>query len=115
MNKDILTRRLLDCIDDLCQAIKNTAVETGDKYEVISQLLHYIDALGQSVKNIAVETEEYNLFSILKPKLFIKENQWCCLYGNDIETGIAGFGESPYASILNWSKQWYKKISKEEQ
>ena len=56
------------------------------------------------------ETAEYNLFSILKPKLVQDGNQWCVLYGEDLQSGIAGFGDTPYKAVMDWTKQWDKKL-----
>ena len=56
--------------------------------------------------NLLVEKEEYNLFSMLKPKLYPDGDQWCCLYGEDIMIGVVGFGETPYKAIMQWNKAW---------
>ena len=58
--------------------------------------------------NVIVEQEEYNLFAMLKPKLTKDGNQWCVLYGDDLQVGIAGFGDTPYKAILDWNAQWHK-------
>lgn len=34
-------------------------------------------------------------FVNLRPRLFIDGNQWCALYGENIQDGVAGFGDSP--------------------
>jgi len=60
--------------------------------------------------NIIVEQSEYNLFNILRPKLYIDRNRWCCLFGDEINGGIAGFGDSPYLAILEWNKSWLNEI-----
>lgn len=52
----------------------------------------------------------YNRFAILKPKLFKDGTQWCVLYGEDIVTGIAGFGNTPDKAITDWDRQWHKEI-----
>lgn len=59
---------------------------------------------------VLVQQIEFNLFSILKPTLTVDGNQWCCLYGKDLQDGIAGFGDSPYLAILDWNKEWHNKI-----
>ena len=60
--------------------------------------------------NLIVEQEEYNLVTILKPKITRDGNQWCVLYGENLQDGIAGFGETPYTAILNFNKAWNEKI-----
>jgi len=62
--------------------------------------------VGQSRFNAAIEAEEMNLFAILKPKLFKDGNQWCALYGKDLQEGIAGFGDTPRLAIYDFNKQW---------
>ena len=59
---------------------------------------------------IECEREEYNLFSMLKPSIQIDGNQWCVLYGKDLQSGIAGFGETPYKAVLDWNKEWNKSL-----
>ena len=63
------------------------------------------------MSTIAMENN-MKLFSMLKPKLTIDGDQWCCLYGEDLRVGIAGFGDSTYKAIQNWNQEWYKKIQK---
>jgi len=60
----------------------------------------------ESLMNTAVEQAEYNLFVMLKPKLTKDGNQWCVLYGDNIQEGIAGFGDSPYKAILDFNQKW---------
>ena len=56
----------------------------------------------------AAETEsDFKLFSMLNPKLFIDGDCWCCLWGTDLQTGIAGFGKSPIKAIQQWNAEWY--------
>lgn len=60
----------------------------------------------------AQEENELNLFSMLKPNLMRDGNQWCALYGKDLQEGIAGFGDSPHLAIMDFNSQWYKSIDK---
>jgi len=57
------------------------------------------------------EPHIYLIFNILKTTLQKDGNRWCALYGNDLQSGIAGFGDSPHEAILNWVKE----MKKEEQ
>lgn len=73
-----------------------------------SQKQHNETILQQEKLNLIIEQEEYNLFVMLKPALYKDGNQWCCLYGENIQEGIVGFGDTPYKSILDWTKSWNK-------
>ena len=68
--------------------------------------IHWDDQIGQSRLNAAVETEEMNLFAMLKPRLFQDRNQWCVLHGEDLQSGIAGFGDTPRKAIWAFNKAW---------
>jgi hypothetical protein len=48
---------------------------------------------------------------MLKPKLSIDGNQWCALYGENLQDGVAGFGDSPDEAYEDFDRNWYKKIS----
>lgn len=58
--------------------------------------------------NSLVQQAEYNLVSLLKPKIYKDGNQWCVLYGENLQDGIAGFGDTPYLAILDFNKNWNK-------
>ena len=60
--------------------------------------------------SVLIENEEYNLFRILKPKLYQDGDKWCVLYGENIMLGVAGFGDTPYLAILDFNKSWGKEL-----
>ena len=72
-----------------------------------SKRQHHQDLEHQEKMNLIIEQEEYNLFALLKPKIYKDGDQWCVLLGEDIQVGIAGFGDTPYRAVLDWNKQWY--------
>lgn len=43
---------------------------------------------------------------LFKPRLFIDGNMWCALYGDDLQSGIAGFGESPDKAMREFDEAW---------
>jgi hypothetical protein len=45
----------------------------------------------------------------LKPTITKDGNQWCVLYGADLQEGIAGFGNTPYQAILDFNTAFHKK------
>lgn len=49
-------------------------------------------------------------FHHLKPRLFIDGDQWCCLYGENLQDGIAGFGESPSIASYEFDSTFYRKL-----
>lgn len=48
------------------------------------------------------------LFESLHPKISKDGNLWCVLYGEDLQVGISGFGDTPMAAILDFNKNMYR-------
>ena len=78
--------------------------------DLLNTLTHHSNLEHQSKMSKLIESHEFNLFQMLKPRLFIDGNMWCVLYGKDIQEGICGFGKSPLDAIYAWNKEWDKKI-----
>ncbi len=71
-----------------------------------SQRQHHEEMKHQDVMAGVVEQLEYTLFGMLKPTICRDGNQWCVLYGKDLQEGIAGFGDTPYEAVLDWNSAW---------
>lgn len=50
----------------------------------------------------------------MRPKLFIDGNQWCALYGENIQDGVAGFGDSPDGACASFDMNWWKSLKPAE-
>lgn len=48
--------------------------------------------------------------AIYRPSLSIDGNQWCALYGENLQDGVAGFGDSPALAISAFNKAWVQKL-----
>jgi len=77
-----------------------------------SQRQHHEILLNELNQIAANERLEYNLFAILKPKIGIDGNQYFVLYGEDLQSGTAGFGDTLYLAILDFNKSFNKKLPK---
>ena len=42
----------------------------------------------------------------MRPRVFPDGNQWCCLYGDDLVVGVAGFGDTPEQACAAFDKAW---------
>ncbi len=54
--------------------------------------------------------EKKRPFMLLRPRMFREGNQWCALYGENLQEGVAGFGDSPEEAALSFDSEWIKKI-----
>lgn len=50
--------------------------------------------------------EQQRPFVLLKPRMFPDGNQWCALYGDDLQEGVAGFGDTPASAAANFDLNW---------
>lgn len=69
--------------------------------------------LYQSLKNSAILAEEMQLVAVLKPTLSLDGNMYCFLCGENVQNGVCGFGNSPYAAAIDFNKNFYKQETKQ--
>ncbi len=70
----------------------------------------HLDHATSDVKyQTSIESQELNIVSILKPSIKKYGNQWCVLYGDNLQEGIAGFGDTPHEAVLDFNDQWYER------
>jgi len=65
------------------------------------------------VQNSLIETayEQQRSSILLRPSLSIDGNQWCALYGDNLQDGVAGFGDTPEKALLDFDKNMNKPLS----
>ncbi len=49
--------------------------------------------------------------AIYRPRLFPDGNQWCALYGTDLQQGVAGFGNTPAEAMQAFNKAWFDSFA----
>ena len=47
---------------------------------------------------------------LYRPQIYIDGNQWCALYGADLQDGVAGFGDSPAEAMCAFDQAWNAKL-----
>ena len=40
-------------------------------------------------------------------RIFLDGSKWCCLLGDDIMSGVVGFGDTPEKAVLEFNRVWY--------
>ena len=65
----------------------------------------WADALYQQERMyVEVVKQECVLVSSLGAKLSKDGNQWCWLLGDNLQDGVAGFGDTPYEAMIAFNK-----------
>lgn len=54
----------------------------------------------------AVSGEMMRPSVLYRPSLSIDGNQWCALYGNNLQEGCAGFGDTPAKAMADFDCNW---------
>jgi hypothetical protein len=68
-------------------------------------------AAERSMINIDQVFQEWRRPSVLfRPRLSIDGNQWMALYGENLQDGVAGFGDSPELAMFDFDFQWHKRL-----
>ena len=48
---------------------------------------------------------------LFRPRLCLDGNQWCSLYGEDLQSGVAGFGDSPAKAMEEFDRAWLASLT----
>lgn len=70
-----------------------------------------IESVKAEFLNVAFEMQ--SPAAIYRPKLSIEGSQWCALYGDDLQSGVAGFGDSPALAMTDFNRAWSEKIDQQ--
>lgn len=71
-----------------------------------SMISHWSEMAAHSVMQAAANYERPSI--LYRPTLSKDGNQWCALYGDNLQDGVAGFGETPSAAMWDFDKNWSK-------
>jgi len=50
----------------------------------------------------------------MAPKVFQDGTMWCCLYGENLQEGIAGFGLTPADACIEFDRAWITQLTPKE-
>ena len=65
------------------------------------------------IENLAAARRGNSPFAVHRPRLYRDGNQWCALYGDDLQTGVVGFGPSPEAAEKAFNEAWREEVAYE--
>lgn len=63
------------------------------------------------------EAQRQRPFMLLRPKMYPDGAMWCALYGDNIQEGVCGFGDTPGNAAAAFDESWYRQklqVSKSE-
>ncbi|MAK86529.1 MAG: hypothetical protein CMK96_06225 [Pseudomonas sp.] len=54
--------------------------------------------------NTAIHRQEFSLVALLGLSPKREGSQWCILWGDDLQTGVSGFGDTPTLAVYAFNK-----------
>lgn len=48
--------------------------------------------------------------AVYRPAISMDGEKWCALYGDNLQDGVAGFGDSPAQAMADFDRAWYAKL-----
>lgn len=77
-----------------------------DSYLLREQLLHDEKFVHEARMNLIYDETVIMLVQRLNCRIYKDGNSWCCLYGENIQDGICGWGHNPYEAALDFRKEF---------
>lgn len=81
-------------------AVERVAREMFD----ISHTVHILQGEFCAVAEYAIRPSV-----LYRPSLAPDGSKWCALYGEDLATGVAGFGDTPAQAMADFDQAWAKQ------
>ncbi len=47
------------------------------------------------------------MMDLLEVKIYLDGDQWCAMVGEDIQSGVAGFGDTPLQALIEMVDSFY--------
>lgn len=57
---------------------------------------------------VAVSHEQQRPSVMFRPKMMADGTAWCALYGEDLQSGVCGFGDTPDEAMRAFDLAWWK-------
>ncbi len=106
-------------MSDTYQAIYDAVrsrISDGNISNAVEKAMRDADLGGQVQSIVRNITDTASCFTdpsvMYRPALSIDGDQWCALYGDDLQSGVAGFGDSPSLAMHEFNKAWYAKLQR---
>lgn len=75
---------------------------------VMNAIAHEARMAGAAIQEAAGAHQRPS--AVFRPSLSVDGNQWCALYGANLQEGVAGFGDSPADAMWDFDRNWHAKL-----
>lgn len=79
---------------------------------IANMAAHWCEMAKEAVSEAVSETaaEHARPSAVFKPRLSIDGDQWCAMYGDNLQDGVVGFGDSPADAMWDFDRNWQAKL-----
>ena len=107
----------MDSYQPIYDAVRSriSGFDSQTLYDAISRqfdISHSVEMVRNDLLSVAYEHQRPCV--LFRPKLTIDGDQWCALYGKDIQDGVAGHGNTPAEAMADFDKNWNNFSAKRE-
>ena len=110
----------MDAYQAVYDAVRSR-ISNGDIWSAIESALrdanigHYAEMAAETIRVAAagVEAESTRPCVLFRPHVSVDGDMWCALYGDDLQSGVAGFGRSPEEAMCDFDAEWKKPLKAE--
>ena len=67
-------------------------------------IAHAAEMTKETIRCVASNYERPSV--LFRPKLSVDGDQWCAMYGDDLQSGVGGFGDSPAKAMYDFDRAW---------
>lgn len=86
-----------------------TACRMTDQAQIGNYLMKICSVAGAAIQVAAASHERPSV--LYRPSLTVDGNQWCAIYGENLQDGVAGFGNSPADAMWDFDRNWVRGIA----
>ena len=87
----------------------NNLIPETDRGHLASAAINIYQATCHMVEK--TENEQRPSFMLRDQiKMSVDGDQWCVLFGENLQDGVAGFGKSPEKAMRDFDKNWHKEM-----
>lgn len=82
----------------------NQLLDEALQQNLASSIAHWAEMTCHSAASAHCASMQPHV--LMRPKVFHDGNQWCALYGDNLQKGVCGFGDTPEAACQEFDTNW---------
>jgi hypothetical protein len=94
---------------NIAEAVSEAARQAFDISHALPIITQEISLAAEYVRQAGQDMQRPSV--LMRPRIFIDGNQWCALYGENLQDGVGGFGDSPALAMTDFDKHWAQPLN----